>query len=481
MTQSPIVDRLMRLMSIKSDSNTIHERKFSDFLVSEIAQNPYYQTHPEHFGTFKLNGDALEREVVWAFCDNGHAKTVILLSHYDVVTLANENAKKTASDTWVYGRGASDMKSGLAVHLHLLESVRSGTNLLLVSVPDQEGFSEGARQALPFLNALKAKFDLTYELVIGSEPQIGSEETPFKIQTGSVGKMQPFVFVKGTPVHSGCPFSGLNAIALTMEIIKAIDQNTEMSDRTVGQMTPPPTFLTIKDLKAHYDVTTPEYAVGLFNWLFLKDDMHKKFEQLKELCVWSAEDAVNQYNYSYNEYLKKQKLPSYRECQDIAVEVIFYGELCEMALAKGIEIPSELESIEMVRCLVEQLAFENPLVVIGLLPPLYPPVAHETYDSSTLKALLESDEALAVEPYYMQISDLSYFSAVSDAFIDVLKHMPKGHEGYLETFNEAAALNLPVINIGPRSRGMHTPSESVYKYDVETLLPNLIKKIIESI
>lgn len=497
MSEKSIIDHLKKLMLYRSDTRTAYEKAFEEMLFEEIRKlNPVF--HEGYVGKKELANDEWNRSIIWALCDKGKKETVVLLSHFDSVDTTCDVLQPefdfNETSQWLFGKGSCDMKAGLAIHMHILKQAfeeDAYPNILLLSVPDEESLSEGMRQATQLLIELKKEYQLNYTLAIGSEPHERDIEDTFVLQTGTVGKMMPFVFSKGISAHSACPFTGLNALALVMEIIKAIEQNTEMGDRQDSRITPPPTFLGVKDLKGKYDVTTPEFAVGYFNWLFFKDNISQKFEQLRELCVWSVEDAINQYNYSYNEYLRKQGLPSYKECQDIKVEVIFVEELMKRCDFKKLAISKEHlslqeQTIELVHVMVQSLNLDHPIVVIGLMPPYYPPVNSKIFYENTLKeSLQKSADGLNLKlidaPYYMGISDLSFVQPMSEEALFSLSNMPLYGEHYSIDQKGLKQISMPIINIGPWGKNMHLKTECVYTKDVVLHVPQMIHSLLSNI
>ena len=111
-----------------------------------------------------------------------------------------------ASGEWIFGRGAADMKGGLAAGLAVLlgigEEVLDGTcgmdgNVLFLSVPDEESYSVGMRGAAGFLAKLREQEKLSYELLIDLEP-MSRDENGQEVFLGSVGKCMPVVLYIGT-------------------------------------------------------------------------------------------------------------------------------------------------------------------------------------------------------------------------------------------------------------------------------------------
>jgi succinyl-diaminopimelate desuccinylase len=113
----------------------------------------------------------------------------------------------------VYGRGACDMKAGLAAALiaakNLAQSEKNLDGCLLIeAVIDEEGPGKGTRQTL--------------EKGLVAENAIVCEPTSLKVVTASKGDLDVEITVSGTAAHSSVPEKGVNAIYKTMDIIEEI-------------------------------------------------------------------------------------------------------------------------------------------------------------------------------------------------------------------------------------------------------------------
>ena len=512
---------LDKLIKTRSDSASKYEFDIENVLIEEISQIPYFSKHPEHFGKVMIPCDPLGRSVVWGLTYHAeNKKTVILFGHHDAVDLADfgdvdgldptgvqshleRTCTKLPEDTydgrWLFGRGSCDMKAGLAINLiQLKRSAMSslGINVLFLSVPDEETQSLGMRHAVHVLKDLKTQFGLEYELAILSEPHDRVDENQFTVSSGSVGKMMPVIVTKGMPTHSGIAYGGLSAISITMEIVKAIELNTEMGDKINKKMTPPPMFLNLNTYKDTYDVTTPEFTAAYFNWLYLKDNLSQKFVQLKELCVWSMEDAINQFNYWYNEYLRKQSMPSFQECMEFNFDILLFDELkekisahtdvdqlFEMIKTDYPNLPPHELTIKYIQKLIKLLGVRHPVVVIGLLPPFYPVVDSSAYFESHLKdviqdVLQQKELSLRHDLYFMGISDMSYIKQMSHDPRAVLSLMPDYGKTYQIDFD---AIDIDVIHIGPWGKDLHLKTERVFLHDVTDTVPDVLEAVFRKI
>lgn len=134
---------------------------------------------------------------------------VVLAGHVDTVPIAG-NVPGTIEEGAVVGRGASDMKGGLAVMLELADELHdapAGPDLdldiaFLCFGREELQYSESA--LLPFFERCPAA--ATADLAIVMEP------TDNAIEMGCLGNLNATVTVRGQAAHSARPWLGDNAI-----------------------------------------------------------------------------------------------------------------------------------------------------------------------------------------------------------------------------------------------------------------------------
>jgi arginine utilization protein RocB len=520
-----ILERLTSLIHLYSEVMTTGEANINVILYSELSEWEYFSNHPSHCGLYPIEDDPLKRQVLWSFVNTGSEETIILFGHCDTVGIDNYNelmayalepealrrvlieskvrCRDLEDDNWLFGRGSSDMKAGLAVQLYLMEKVIASPedypNILWLSVPDEEYLSAGMRAATKLIDHLKTTFNLKIPLAILSEPHARTDEDTFVTYAGSAGKLKPMIVTRGIETHAGDIFSGFNAIGIMTEIVKAIELNTEMSDLKYREMTSPPAFMGLRDLKQKQDVTTPEFIAGFFNWTFLNNTFENKFEQLRSLCVWSLEDAINQYNYSKNEYLRKQCLPSYEACCEFKIDVLFFHDLLlkmpetfdlkafvtKQTYALGLELNDPVLLANVIKQMMIKADIEGPAVVIGLLPPFYPAKDSTVYYESKLEPILKSvSESLNInlelQHFFMKISDMSYLGNETADYTCVEQNLPHFKLDYTMSFEALDKLNIQVVNIGPWGKDLHLKTERVYLPDVTETVPIMTQAVLKS-
>ncbi len=138
----------------------------------------------------------------------------ILVGHLDTVPLQGELGPMVDDDR-IYGLGATDMKAGMAVMIHLLEALRT-PNLVGVFYAGEEGPLSG--------NDLGLILD---EVVWMSEADAAfvMEPTDRQVQAGCNGAINATVTFDGVAAHSARPWLGENAVTKAGHFLE------EMHDR----------------------------------------------------------------------------------------------------------------------------------------------------------------------------------------------------------------------------------------------------------
>ena len=131
---------------------------------------------------------------------------VLLVGHTDVVPPTPADLDFRRDGGMVHGRGASDMKSGLAVGMDCFEDpvLRGGTlNLVLVAYAGEEGAHHG-NELGPLLEALPQ--------LCGAALAVVLEPTDLRVQLGCMGALHAEVTFTGRAAHSARPWQGENAL-----------------------------------------------------------------------------------------------------------------------------------------------------------------------------------------------------------------------------------------------------------------------------
>ena len=113
---------------------------------------------------------------------------------------------------------------------------------------------------------------------------------------GSVGKIMPFVYVRGYLSHIGKVFEGLNPLNIMSEIVRRTELNMDFSDVVGNESAPPPTWLYLRDSKKQYDVSLPLSASGCFSILTLDQTPADVMAEVRRICEDSFSCVIDEMN-----------------------------------------------------------------------------------------------------------------------------------------------------------------------------------------
>ncbi|PLS18101.1 hypothetical protein CVD28_10540 [Bacillus sp. M6-12] len=524
-TADQMLDILNDLVSIGSITLSEAEKHIPFRVEHYLKQITYFkenQSYISHHPT--MDG----RSFLSALYKHNEAeKTVIMLSHFDVVDveeygdlkhlafqpieltkafferldeLPDDARKDLESGDWLFGRGTMDMKCGLVQHMSLLEKASEEKwkiNLLLLTVPDEEVNSTGMREALQKLLDIASEHQLTYTLCLNSEPMFtqtpGDENHYF--YTGSIGKIMPGALCFGKESHVGEPLSGMNAAWMTSVFSQEMEWNEKLCETVNGQTTPPPTVLLQRDLKKEYSAQLPSVSVSLYNLLLMNRNPADVMRALRE----AASRAANK----MNDFIQ-EKYRTYRISQDkpVDIRILSYEELkeyaCKKATAEKVEAleysaamntPGDnreqcIKAVEQMANLCQEL---SPMIVLFFAPPYYPAV--NTGDNKVIKKLSSGLIEYTKKQYGYELLPVDYFNGISDLSYAALQaplsdmnryntNLPGGQELYSIPFPAMAELTAPVLNVGPIGRDAHKKTERLYLPFAFEQLPRILEHLL---
>ncbi len=432
-----------------------------------------------------------------------------------------------ASGEWIFGRGAADMKGGLAAGLAVLlgigEEILDGTcrmegNVLFLSVPDEESYSVGMRGAAGFLAKLREQEKLTYELLIDLEP-MGRDENGQEVFLGSVGKCMPVVLVQGRTAHVSRCFDGLNAVGVLGRMFEKTELSAEFAEVFDGEVCMPPTWLNFKDLKKEYDVSVPARAAGYLSVLSFQSGPGEIMEKMRELGAEAFADYIEKMDAErkmLEEKLSGRAVQGKKKCVRTAelqnFTVLSFVELSEQCRKKDwdgfesfmAELKARTEArirsgetnypqatIDMMTEVLDWSGLTDPVMVIGFAPPLYPAyhsdqmAGKEGVGSWQFRKIRKASEAAGCKVkkvhYFTGISDLSYCGTCGDMdFSGYAAETPLWGGGYQVDFDEIGKLNISAVLMGPWGKDIHRRTERVNRKSLLMELPEILHTLIEN-
>jgi arginine utilization protein RocB len=499
------------------------------------------------YGLDALESDSYSRQNVFAFVQGKSSATVVLLGHFDTVGTAEYGdlselaldperlsalpniqerlargfaplEPETASD-WLFGRGTSDMKTGVAVHLALIRHYARlaqheppPLSLVFLATPDEENESAGVLQATSLLLRLREQYNLDYLGLLNTDytTALYPGDPHRYVYSGTVGKLLPTFLCLGRESHAGDPFKGLDANLLAAELIRDLSMNDEWCDTVRGQVTAPPVTLHATDLKDHYDVQLPFAAYFYLNFLTLSTTPAELLERLRSRTQVVLADLLQRVSAAEQRWRLASALPLARDgkVSDLP-EVLSYQELYEQTVQQfgkprvqavlnaewqslSVALDSRERSLRLVQRLWTLSERQGPAVILSYAPPFYP---HVALASGPFQTAVEEvvaahpEQHLLIREFYPYLSDMSYLRLDPDIDVSALtvnmplwrnfqERMPGAYSLPLETIRQ---LNIPVVNWGIYGQGAHQRHESVLMSYSFGILPQLLYETIEKL
>ena len=150
------------------------------------------------------------------------ARPLALCCHLDTVPVFPGEGPGRREGDRLYGKGASDMKGGLAVALELMIGLPPALRPHLVCYDREEGpYAENGLE--PLFPALPP-----IELAVCLEP------TDNTLQLGCVGSLHATVRFRGQPAHSARPWEGVNAVHRAGPLLAALDRQARVAVQAGG-------------------------------------------------------------------------------------------------------------------------------------------------------------------------------------------------------------------------------------------------------
>jgi succinyl-diaminopimelate desuccinylase len=167
--------------------------------------------------------------VIVADAGRGPGPLVVLHGHLDVVPGREEQFTPRIEGDRLIGRGAYDMKGGLAAMLCALNDVRDaeGVRAQLLIVPDEESEEVDVRSTDELVSSGEVRGDFA----------ITGEPTDLHIGVQAKGVLMMRVEVSGRAAHGSTPWHGDNAVLKAVDVFRRIEsmpfarQSSELFDR----------------------------------------------------------------------------------------------------------------------------------------------------------------------------------------------------------------------------------------------------------
>ncbi|MDF2678247.1 MAG: peptidase [Bacillota bacterium] len=539
-----ITKELVKVPSIvKSNGETNCAKKIYEFYDNLL----YFNKNKEYLLFQKTENDEIKRHNVLALVrgTKGNSnKTIILMGHLDTVgvddfgtikeyafdpdklpkllkelNLGEEIDKDIDSLEYMFGRGALDMKSGVAGHMYLIKYFSEhpeelNGNIIALAECDEEDNSHGIISALKIFKEWKEKYNLEYIAAINADystPYHEKDENRY-VYFGTIGKLLPSFYVTGKETHVGQAFGGLDPNLLVAELTRLIELNPELCDESQGEVTVPPMSLKQSDFKEGYTVQTALAAYSYYNFFTHSMSPKDVMVKVKEKAIEAFDNVIKYTNDCYKKYCDMgghiyTKLPWKTR---VYTWEEFYKEL---ACVNGNEFEEYIKnfskelnekypsmdlrdfSVKVINEAWKWAKDKSPAMIIyysSTFSARIEVTGKTEIEKQLLKSVKESidfiqdysDKPIVTKMFYPYISDSS-FMKISDDIEELKsleKNMPAWGNKYIHPIKEVLEINVPVVNIGTFGKDGHKITERVHmKYtfeNVTNITYNTIKKLL---
>jgi len=262
--QDQLAELTLALIEVPSVSR--NESALADFVMSFLAGFTHLKV--ERSGN-----------TIWAETLLGQGERTLLAGHLDTVPGELERWRRGGT---IAGRGAVDMKGGLAVMLGLAAKERR-SNVTYVFYPCEE--VDASENGLRFL----AK---THPEVFRCARGVVLEPTGADLEAGCQGTLRVRVEVKGVRAHSARPFMGDNALVHAAEVVT----HAELAPRrrpVIDGLEFRESLVPVRFESFVANNVVPDYASVWFNHRFAPDrDVASAMEWVRSVVMTDSVDAV---------------------------------------------------------------------------------------------------------------------------------------------------------------------------------------------
>jgi arginine utilization protein RocB len=502
-----LTERLVGIASVSPD--VTGETRCAEVLSEALPSGVEHGSWPTSDG----------RPIVWALVRGRTPRTLLVLGHYDTVgfdeyaifgtangsaialdpaalreRLVTEGAARAHGEwltrdveeewrrpgTWMFGRGALDMKSGLAAGIAALADLAAGADtlggsVLFVATPDEENHSLGMRTALGRL------FD--YQIERGAE-FVGVLNLDYSdasvAHRGALGKSRVALWVLGTPAHAGRPYEAVDATQIAAHIVLSATLTPVLIERCGELAGPPPVALRLRDLKTRYDVQTAVEAAVELNVLTFARKPAEILERVRAVAQTAAAEVLKRRDALRGESTAADRshvpspspvvrtLEELEEGQSFTVDEVLSS--LSVTVADGRD--AARSTLTRLRDLATRARLTGPSVVLYELPPHYPAVAPREGPLSRAAAEVLSREGVEILPYYPFVTDASLLADPLAPQFNVAVPIPT-----LKGGRRPVGAEPDIVTLGPWGRGAHGPFERVNAPYAFEKLPRLIAAV----
>lgn len=540
-----ITEEMVAIPSINKEPEG--ETKVAKYVYDYYMSLDYFRENPERVKMFKTKNDFVDRHSTYAYVKGtkgNSGRTVILIGHIDTVGVDDfgtireyafkcrelpEKLKETfklsreviddiESGEYMFGRGALDMKSGVAGHMYLVKYFSEHPeeldgNIIAIAECDEEDNSKGIITALDELVELKKKEGFEYIACINADYSTNyspGDENRY-IYYGSIGKLLPCFAAFGKEAHVGQAFSAFDPNLLIAEITRKMSLNTDLCDIAQGEVAIPPISLKQTDTKGPYTVQTALTAFSYFNFFTHGWDPAQVLAKSREVAVRAFDDVIDYLQGQYKRFCELSSVPyvplswktrvyTWKEFYDYLANI--HGKEFTDYIAKFTRELHEKDpemDLRMFGLRVCEEAWKwsedkSPAVIV-FFGSVFSARIEMTGRTDKEKALLsavegavekirpEAERQIKTRMFYPYISDSSFMAVCDDTLaVQALRdNMPQYGVKYTHDIDKIMEIDVPVVNIGTFGRDGHMLTERVDMKQTFRNVPNITYETVKTL
>jgi succinyl-diaminopimelate desuccinylase len=224
-----IVQTASELIRIPSRNPPGEEKRCAEYIHSRLKESG--------LETYLVNEPFSNRPQVVGIVRGKNKNTILLNGHIDTVPEGDPESwsmdpfSGKVKDGLLYGRGSVDMKSALAIMMHVAEFADINGNILLTFAVGEERAEPGTSALLSYVK----KFDLNVKYGLVLEP------TALNVASCQKGGAWFRIKLKGRAAHASAPDQGINAIETASKVMQAINDYRILIAKRKHRLADPPT------------------------------------------------------------------------------------------------------------------------------------------------------------------------------------------------------------------------------------------------
>ena len=274
-----------------------------------------------------------------------------------------------------------------------------------------------------------------------------------------------------------------------------MEWNHLFRETDLGESTPLPVSLQLKDLKMEYSTQTPYRAAALYNVFLLK----RTAAEVMDIFEQVAFEAMTACNQQYVQICKREKVQGVGTVKVLRYEALLEHAIRKLGAAEVDSIKSQVlqhsswddreKSIRIVDQLMIRCQELAPATVLLYAPPYYPAINSSNHPLiiKSIELMKKTAQTFDVEVqqihYFNGICDLSYvnYTDESDEWLAFERNTPVWGDTYSIPFKEMTALQGPVLNVGPFGKDAHQKTERLHVDSAFKEMPVMIDTLIKSL